>query len=179
MARILAEHAQEVSAEWVGFEVRPPPMDPLDPDDVEWVPYQAQLEEYAQALSVPLTRPRFIPWTRKAHELTLFAEDKDCSRPVRDALFQAHFMQQMDIGRVDVLVEIATGLGLDRSETKAILDVDRYTSNVESNRALAQTLEIAGVPTLIHEERREDRRKDRRLEGIASPSDVIAWCNKD
>lgn len=171
MSRILKDEGRDRDVTWVGFELRPPPMEPMDPTDEEWAAYQGRIGEYAEALGISMSTPNLVPWTRKAHELTLFAKDKDCSGSVTDALFQAHFARRLDIGRVDILVDLAVEQGLDRSETKAVLDVDRYTSNVESDRALGETLDLVGVPTLIHGEHR--------LEGLSSPTDVIAWLSKD
>jgi predicted DsbA family dithiol-disulfide isomerase len=42
-----------------------------------------------------------------------------------------------DIGRVDVLVGIAGTLGLDPTETKAVLDVDRHAQDVATVSAAA------------------------------------------
>jgi predicted DsbA family dithiol-disulfide isomerase len=42
-----------------------------------------------------------------------------------------------DIGRVDVLVDLARALGLDATEAKAVLDVDRYAQDVAALSAEA------------------------------------------
>jgi predicted DsbA family dithiol-disulfide isomerase len=67
---------------------------------------------------------------------------------VRAAVFDAYFEGGRDIGRVDVLVEIASFAGLDRTETKAVLDVDRHEADVTAKRLEAQALGVTDVPAL-------------------------------
>jgi predicted DsbA family dithiol-disulfide isomerase len=63
------------------------------------------------------------------------------------AVFEAMFQRGEDIGRVDVLVSVAASLGLDPTETKAVLDVDRYTQDVAALSAQAAT--SAGEPPVL------------------------------
>ena len=129
--------------EWRGLELRPPPQPPVDPTAAEWRARHAFAGDHPAS-------PPFIPWTRKAHELCEFARERDCPGKVRRALFRAHFVDRTDIGRIDLLVEIAVACGLDRSETKAALDVDRCTEPVLRNRRRAAETGIADVPALVH-----------------------------
>ncbi len=103
----------------------------------------------ANELGVPLAPPARVPRTAKAHEAAKFAASRGVERPMREALFAACFGGGRDIGRVDVLVELATGLGLDATETHVVLDVDRFSGAVAADRALAARLGIAAVPALI------------------------------
>jgi predicted DsbA family dithiol-disulfide isomerase len=141
----------------------------VDPRASDWSEYQDDMLQLAEALDVEMSTPRFIPWTRKAHELGVHARERDCYATVRDALFRAHFVERRDIGRIDVLVDVAERAGLDRTETKAVLDVDRHTAQVASDRALAQELGVAGVPTLV--------RGSARLEGVRSAGDIMTWLD--
>jgi predicted DsbA family dithiol-disulfide isomerase len=70
-------------------------------------------------------------------------------RAVRSAVFAAYFAEGRDIGRIDVLVEIAAGLGLDASETRVVLDVDTFAAAVTGDGAEARRLGIAGTPALL------------------------------
>ncbi|MGI9625812.1 MAG: DsbA family oxidoreductase [Longimicrobiales bacterium] len=150
-----------------GFEVRVPPAPRINPTDPDWLTYQQNVTSFAEAMDVELTPPAFVPWTRKAHELGAHAKERDCYPGVRSALFRAHFIEGLDIGRIDVLVDIAASSGLDRSETKAALDVDRYTEVVESDRAMGEERNVIGVPTFV--------RGVKRLEGLRSPDEIRSW----
>ena len=156
--------------EWRGFEVRPPPAPMIDPDECEWAAYQSRIGECAEALGVPMVAPAFVPWSRKAHELVEFAREKARHDTVRRALFRAHFVDGTDIGRVDLLAEIAVEAGLDGAEARAALGVDRFSAVVLAARALAEERDVTGAPVLISDARR--------LEGLRSPSELSSWLDR-
>lgn len=130
------------------FELRRPPRPMLDPTDPRWVEYVDGMAAEAERLGAPFAPPDLVPWSRKAHELALHAREKGRFGPVHRALFHTHFAEGRDIGRVDVLVELATGAGLDRTETKAVLDVDRHLGALGELREAAERSGVRGVPTL-------------------------------
>lgn len=103
----------------------------------------------ADELGVPLNPPARVPRTRKAHEAAKLAAERGTGRAFREAAFAAYFAEGRDIGRVDVLVELAAAIGLDPTETHVVLDVDRYGGAVDADEALARRLGIAAVPALV------------------------------
>ena len=103
----------------------------------------------AAALGLEMRRPPMAARTRKAHELARFAAGRGMERAMRAAIFGAYFAEGRDIGRIDVLVEIDAGLGLDASETKVVLDVDTFAAEVMRDGAEARRLGIAGTPALL------------------------------
>lgn len=112
--------------------------------------------EWAEALAplaaeagVVLGRPGYQSRTRKAHEAARFAEERGVGGEMRAAIFDAYFAAGRDVGRIDVLVEIGAGLGLDRTELKVVLDIDRYTEAVLADEALAERSGIRSVPVVI------------------------------
>ena len=144
----------------VPFELAPPPSPLLDPAGEPW--RRRWSEARAAAPEIDLAAPRLIPWTRKAHELAEQAREQDLFEPVHRALFETFQLQGKDLGRVDVLLEIAVRFGMDLSHTKAVLDVDRHTETIENARADAERLGVAGVPALLSEDRRLDGLHDHR-----------------
>ena len=105
-------------------------------------------------MGISFTPPDLVPWTRKAHELALFAQESGVGDVVRTRIFETYLLEGGDIGRVDVLVELGRQAGLDATETKAVLDVDRYEAAVVEARGSAEELGISDTPTLVVEERR-------------------------
>ena len=103
----------------------------------------------ADEAGVPLRLPPVLPRTRKAHELAKQAAERGLGRAMREALFAAYFGDGRDIGRVDVLVELAAALGLDATETHVVLDVDRHGGAVDADAMLARRLGIDAVPALV------------------------------
>lgn len=136
------------SIEWIGFELRPPPLPLTESGDALWADRWREARGRAPDRVSMLHPPRLVPWTRKAHELHALAAARGLGGAVRASVFEAYFAEGRDIGRVDVLVDIAVGTGLDRSESKAVLDVDRHEADVVSAREKAQALGVSDVPTL-------------------------------
>ena len=130
-------------------ELRPPPLPFLDPNDPGWTESRMRARPVLERLGRTMTDPSLIPWTRKAHELALHAANQGCYEDVHAALFQAFHERGEDIGRVDVLVSIAASAGLDASEAKAVLDVDRYAEDVSEARGEAEELCVQEAPTLL------------------------------
>ena len=153
--------------EWRGFELRPPPRPLVDPAAPDWHAYHSRIAEDAEGRGLAMAAPRLVPWTRKAHELTELARERDCYQAVKRALFEAHFVDRKDIGRIDSLVDIACASGLDGSEAKAVLDDDRHLATVLRHRDLARDRDVAEVPALVH--------GARRIEGLTCPDDVSRW----
>lgn len=166
-AHLLDEAGVADAVQWRGLELRPPPHSLIDPTTPTWRQYHARISGLVHDYGARMETPALIPWTRKAHEMAEFARERDCDHTVRRALFEAHFVDRTDIGRIDLLVDIAHRAGLDRTETRAVLDVDRYTGVVLDNRKAARTQRITAVPSLVA--------GGRRLEGLAGGADLARW----
>jgi predicted DsbA family dithiol-disulfide isomerase len=116
------------------FELRPPPAPLLDPDGSWWRERWRAATTLAAAHGRPTPpSPLLLPWTRKAHELVLHAAANGVGDEAHRAVFQAFFEGGEDIGRVDVLVRLGRALDLDSTETKVVLDVDRYAEEVATH----------------------------------------------
>jgi predicted DsbA family dithiol-disulfide isomerase len=133
---------------WSGFELLPPPTPLTTTDDPLWEDRWRRARARAPGRAPTLRPSRLVPWTRKAHELHAFARARGVADVVRAAIFEAYFTEGRDIGRIDVLVDVAVAAGLERTESKAALDVDRHEAEVASARAEAQELGVRDVPTL-------------------------------
>ena len=131
------------------FEVSVPSTPLLDPERPEILRHWEEMKEEGTRLGLVLKPPWIIPWTRKAHELALYAEGKGCFQEIHDTLFRAYLVEGLDIGRVDILVSLARKQGLDASETKAVLDIDQYLETVEAKRHEALELGVTQTPTLV------------------------------
>lgn len=130
------------------FELRPPPAPLVTVDDDALAVRWKLARDVGAGLGIAFDPPTLVPWSRKAHELHLFAAEHDAADPVRAAVFEAYLLEGRDIGRVDVLVAIAVEVGLDRTETKAVLDVDRHDAAVAEASRAARSAGIEDAPTL-------------------------------
>lgn len=156
------------------FELCPPPRELVETASPEWSRYQETTSAFAAAIGLDLQPSDFLPWTRKAHELRLHAVEKGEEQEIHDALFRARFEEGADLGRVDVLVNLGAAVGLDLTETKAVLDVDRQTEAVVTLRDEAEAAGVTRTPTLqIGSESLEGPRGIDELAGLLRAAHLI------
>ena len=129
------------------FELYPRPA-PL-PAPAEEPGWEALVRPLAEPLGLPLRAPAFRPRTTKAHEAFRFAAEQGRGPELRDALFRAYWGEGRDIGRIDVLQELAAGVGLEPTDLKIALDLDRFADHVAHDREVAAQLHIRAVPVLF------------------------------
>jgi predicted DsbA family dithiol-disulfide isomerase len=135
--------------ERVPLELCPPPKPLLDPEQPAWAGRWKEAETAGSDLGLVLAEPTLLPWTRKAHELVFHAADHGKGPEIHQAVFDAVFVHGRDVGRIDVLVDIARASGLDGMETKAVLDVDKHAGSVEASRSRAQDAGVDDPPVLL------------------------------
>jgi predicted DsbA family dithiol-disulfide isomerase len=137
-----------VPVRWRPLELCPPGRPLLNAREPRWSAMEEALSGDATHLGVQVRAPGTIPWSRKAHELALHAQQVGSFARVHGALFRAHFEEGDDLSRVDRLVELAAREGLDPSEVRTVLGVDRFVEAVERERTTLLAMGIRGVPTL-------------------------------
>ncbi len=152
------ESGAAVALERIPFEIAPAGVPLIDPDAPGWRARWEEADSVGGEGGIVRPRVPFVPRSRKAMELAMFAAEHGAFDRVHRTLFEAHLSRSLDIGRVDVLVDLAAEAGLDWSETKAVLDVDRYASRVEASRERGIELGVTMAPTVVV--------GGRRLEGL-------------
>lgn len=159
-----------VVVERMGLEARPAPQPLLAPSDQDMLDHWHDVvEPAAQRLGVEVSMPPIWPRTRKAHELAMFARERGRFPAVHDALYRAFFVEGRDIGRIDVLTEIAAALGLDAQAAHVALGVDRHAEDVARVAARAHEHGVDRLPTM--------RRGREFLEGLPSPEQLRTFVH--
>ena len=149
----LIETGMEAKITWVPFELTPEPRERVDTysDPVRRARYKV-LEEPCKKLGLDMKLPPHVvprPYTRMAFEGWFYACDKDKGNVYNDMMYRAYFMDEKDIGDIDVLVELAGKIGLDKVDFRMALEEGRYTKQEKEAVALARSkYEINGVPTI-------------------------------
>jgi len=146
---VAAEIELGIEVERVPFELRPPPAPLRLSGDEPWRERWELARELAAEQRVALDAPALVPWSRKAHELLLYARARGAEPAARSAIFRAYFVEGADIGRIDVLVDVGRAVGLDVTGTKAVLDVDRHQEDVLAARRQAAEADAEAPPLLL------------------------------
>jgi predicted DsbA family dithiol-disulfide isomerase len=93
------------------------------------------------------------PNTIDSHRLIAAAAPQGRQTAAVDAVFRAYFSEGRDIGDLDVLANIADGLGLDRTETRRSLAGSEGREEVLAFDDMARGLGVNGVPCYIVDRR--------------------------
>ena len=144
------------------FELRRPPLRPINPETEAWQARCRAVRRGAADYGLAIPIPPRMPWSRKAHELCRHARAKGCCEAMHAAMFRTFFEGKADIGRIDVLIALAEEVGLDATEARAVLDVDRYAAEIEEMREAALRGGVRGPPTVEAGGRRLEGLPDRR-----------------
>ena len=83
-------------------------------------------EKLGVYMKLPTVSP--YPYTNLAFQGLEFAKDHRKGNEYNDAVFRAFFQQSRDIGRIDVLADIAKEVGLDSEQFRAALDTNGSAS---------------------------------------------------
>ena len=115
------------------------------------VVYRRVLDEGARE-SLPFdfdAIPR-TPNTLDSHRLVRWAADQAPGQtPMVEALFDAYFARGLDVGDLEVLVQVASAAGYDESGARKVLTSDAGRGEVLREDAQARAAGINGVPCFI------------------------------
>lgn len=115
------------------------------------------------------------PYVIDAHRLIRYAEHHDADDPVVEALFQAYFIDGLDISRHDVLLDIAARAGLESGDVSAYLSGDKDEEWVKEEAARARSLGISTVPFLVV----NGRRGESAIQSVDALVKLLEWARKD
>jgi predicted DsbA family dithiol-disulfide isomerase len=101
----------------------------------------------AEGLEYQLERPNGN--TFDLHRVLHLASATGRQDEAVNALYQANFGQARQVFDRDVLIEVATGAGLDEGEVRKVLDSDQYADAVRADEAQAHALGATGVPFFV------------------------------
>ena len=88
--------------------------------------------------------------TFDAHRLLHFAHSKGVQVQMKERLMKAYFTEARRVGDREVLVELATDVGLNADEVRAVLgDAQKFAGEVREDQRKAQQLGIRGVPFFV------------------------------
>jgi predicted DsbA family dithiol-disulfide isomerase len=87
--------------------------------------------------------------TFDAHRLLHLARQRGKQGALAERLMRATHVEGRAIGDRDALVELAHQVGLDAAELRAVLDGDRFATEVRRDESIARELGVTGVPFFV------------------------------
>lgn len=137
------------------FELRPDPVPTLRPED-DYLPrvWNQSVYPLSRRLGVPMTLPSISPQprTEKAFLVFQLAQERGTAEEYSEAMFKAFFQHNRDIGIDDVIIDVATSVGLDPHDARAALNDDarRQQHRLDLDFAV-NTIGVTSVPGILIE----------------------------
>lgn len=137
------------------FELRPDPVPTLLPEN-DYLPqiWKDAVYPMADRLGVPMTLPSVSPQprTEKAFMVLQLAYEQRKAEAYSEAMFKAFFQENRNIGEEDVIIDIATSIGLDETEVKTALRSEERRSQQQSDQDYAvNEVGVTSVPSIMIE----------------------------
>ena len=89
------------------------------------------------------------PNSLAGHRLLWWAEQQNHQDRLAEALFRAYFTEGRDVGRHDVLAEIAAEVGLPQADARTFLDSEAGKKEVDEEALRGLKLGLQGVPFFV------------------------------
>jgi predicted DsbA family dithiol-disulfide isomerase len=109
----------------------------------------AHLQRTADDLDLPFG-PRTMTYnSRRAQELSKWAEDQGHGQAFHQSVFQAYFAHGRNIAQTTVLRDLAASAGLDPEQAEQVLAQGRYADAVDRDWEHSRRMGITAVPTFV------------------------------
>ena len=148
--------AYDLHLAWVHFPLHPEtPQEGRSLEDLfagrgaDLAAMKARLRQVADAEGLPMGDRSWTYNSRLAQELAKWAETQEDGERIHDALFRAYFVDDQNIGQLDVLVGLAEQLGLSSQEAREVLAERRFRDAVDRDWTRSRQFGVTGVPTFV------------------------------
>jgi predicted DsbA family dithiol-disulfide isomerase len=160
------EHRDEVELVWRSYQLDPTaPREPVESvaehlgrkyggGPEEGRPMIGRVEAVAaeEGLTYRLGQAQRVG-TIDAHRLLHLAAEDGRQGELKEALLHAYFAEARNVADPRVLLEIATGVGLDEDRVRQVLAGDEFAEAVEADVRQAQAYGATGVPFFVVDQR--------------------------
>jgi predicted DsbA family dithiol-disulfide isomerase len=152
--KLRAEH--NVKVEWVHFPLHPetPPggrslADLFTGRGVDRKAVNAQMKARMDAEGLPYGERSMTYNSRLAQELGKWADTQPGGEALHDALFRAYFVEARDISKPEVLLDVASRVGLPAEGAREVLEKRTFKDAIDQDWALSRRIGVTGVPTFV------------------------------
>lgn len=110
---------------------------------------QAEMQQRMQEEGLPYGNRTRTFNTRLAQELAKWAEQETGELAIHDALYQAYFVHDLNLAKIENLVQITTSIGLPAEAAREALTARRFRAAVDADWERSRLLGITSVPTFV------------------------------
>jgi len=110
---------------------------------------QAQMRARMQAEGLPYGKRTMTYNSRLAQELAAWADTQPGGAAIHDAMFRAYFVDAKNIGDPQVLVDIATSVGLPAEQAREVIEKRTHKAAVDADWEKSRRYGVTGVPTFV------------------------------
>ena len=132
--------------------LKPKPPVQFNPDDPAVKKRFDLLSSASRALDIDMKIPVNVnprPVTRLAFEGWHYALEQGKGDEYADLMYRAYFVEEKNIGEIEVLKELAERIGLNGEEYVEVINSGKYTETVlAKDNASRNELKVRGVPTI-------------------------------
>jgi|SRR3989304_7624563 len=141
----------DMDLEWRGIEIHPeiPPQGVRRAKTLRFVQAAEDIKEMGLEDNITIKFPGIVTNTRLCLEASEFAKVKDSFSKFHNGVYEAYFLEGVNIGKIDVILNIGEKTGLDVIELEECLKKRTMLNKIEENRREAERAQIMGVPTFI------------------------------
>lgn len=153
LERALQGLEDKVQVEWMPFELRPYPNPTLKPEeDYLQTTWRNSVYPMAKQLDINVVLPKVSPqpYTHLAFEGYQYAKAKGLGEAYTHRMFTAFFQEELDLGDIEVLCNLAKEIGLNEEEFKEAIESRTYKqAHQEVLRHAYEEAGVSAVPTFI------------------------------
>jgi len=121
--------------------------------DVDVSAMQARMTRLMAEEGLPYGERTMTYNSRMAQELAKWAETQTGGADIHDALYRAYFVDNLNLAKIDILVQIAERVGLPAVEAERVLEERQFREAVAADWERSHALGITGVPAFVIEDR--------------------------
>jgi predicted DsbA family dithiol-disulfide isomerase len=108
-----------------------------------------RMKRLMDAESLPYDRRTHTFNSRLAQELAKWGDTQPHAEVLHGALYSAYFVDGRNIGDPDVLVDLASSVGLTADTARRVIEDRSFKNAVDEDWRKARTYGITGVPTFV------------------------------
>ncbi|MCS6926042.1 MAG: DsbA family oxidoreductase [Candidatus Binatia bacterium] len=155
--RTIQPEVPPFTLEWKGFQIHPE-------YPATGIPIAQRMAQYGQEryeaiwrkiqalaadIGLEIRQPPLLTNSLLALEATEYAKACGQEEEFSRAVYRAYFQEGKNIGEIEVVLDIATAVGLDGQTLREHLHAGTYSTQIRTFQHEAQALGVSGVPTFV------------------------------